>query len=98
MEKGDNIDTWTGGSFLTAVSSHDEVDACIYLYEDVEQTDENFEDVSQIEDDEGDEEGRGLSLEDVVSAKYTFSPSIFFLPHKFNINMKTACQGILLMS
>ena len=62
--KGDNIDTWTGGSFLTAVSSHDEVDACIYLYEDVEQTDENFEDVSQIEEEE---EGGGLSLEDIVS-------------------------------
>ena len=78
--KGDNIDTWTGGSFLTAVSSHDEVDACIYLYEDVEQTDENFEDVSQIEEDEGDEEGRGLSLEDVVSAKYCtlFHPQYFF--------------------
>ena len=64
--KGDNIDTWTGGSFLTAVSSHDEVDACIYLYEDVEQTDENFEDVSQIEEEE-EEEGGGLSLEDIVS-------------------------------
>ena len=65
--KGDNIETWTGGSFLSAVSSHsgDEMENCVCLVEDVEQTDENFEDVSQIEEEIGDE--GGLTLEDVVS-------------------------------
>ena len=38
---------------------------CVCLVEDVEQTDENFEDVSQIEEEIGDE--GGLTLEDVVS-------------------------------
>ena len=66
--KGDHISSWTGGSFLSAVSSHssNDSDGCVCLVEDVEQTDENFEDVSQIV---AEEETEGLSLEDVVRDK-----------------------------
>lgn len=63
--KEDPIDTWKGGSFLSAVSSHSDDDACVILYEEIELADENYEDASEIEAECQAEDG--FTSEDLVS-------------------------------
>ncbi|XP_053377930.1 uncharacterized protein LOC123530295 isoform X2 [Mercenaria mercenaria] len=65
---GEAANSWTAGSFLAAVSSSCEDDAAagrFCLSDDEEQTDEQFEDLSQFTDTEEEEEG--LNLEQLGS-------------------------------
>lgn len=62
----EEVTPWTAGSFLAAVSSSSSDDQSagrVCVVDDEEQTDENFEDISQITQEDDEDEGKGLTLQ-----------------------------------